>query len=186
MLRLLLSAFLAAVLMFVCGFVFWAILATRFQVMQSVAEDEAAIHELASHLPKSGVYRYPNYDEGNMDQKEFARKHTKGPLVTIFYQTAGADPMQPRVLVMGFVHYFIVALLAGNLLYMVKLPTYFGRWGFILALGVFAAVFIDPSDTIWFSHPWQYPLFNAAYHVATCAVAGVVLAAFIRPAAKAA
>jgi hypothetical protein len=184
--RLLIGAFVAAIVMFVWGWVFWALLAVQLGVMRQA--DSEVIDVMVKHAPEleSGEYFYPMQPgpgASEDDTKNFVDKHNKGPLVEISYQAGGANPMDPLQFGLGFVHFVALGIIAGFLLIMAlkSLPTYLGRVGYVFLLGIFASAAIDVAAVIWFHHPWRYPTMVAIYHGSTWLLAGLVLGAFIRP-----
>ena len=184
--RLLIGAVLAAIIMFAWGFVFWSFLALQPGVMLEANSD--VIDALKKHAPEleSGEYFYPmpqGYGSTEADRKNFTEKHKEGPLVEISYQAGGAEPMDPIYFGIGFAHLVALAIIAGFLLIMAlkSLPTYLGRVGFVLLLGIFATAAIDVAAVVWFRHPWRYPAMLAAYHASSWLLGGLVLGAVIRP-----
>jgi hypothetical protein len=184
--RLLIGAFLAAIVMFVWGFVFWTLLAKQIGVMRPADSD--VIDAMVKHAPEleSGEYFYPpppDPGDSEDDRKNKEEKHKQGPLVEISYQAGGAEPMDPVYFALGFLHLVALGVIAGFLLIMAlkNLPTYLSRVGFVLLLGIFATAAIDVAAVIWFRHPWRYPTMLAIYHASSWLLAGLVLAAVIRP-----
>lgn len=87
----------------------------------------------------------------------------------------------------GFVHELIsmalAALVLGALLSV--LNTYVRRVGFMAMIGVLIAWFSPLSQPIWWYHPWPVHIVNAVYTVLAWIVAGLVLAAYIKPSSSA-
>ncbi len=184
--RLLIGAFVAAIVMFVWGWVFWDLLAEQLGVMRQA--DSEVIDGMIKHVPEleSGEYFYPmrpGRGATDDDRKNFEDKHNKGPLVEISYQAGGANPMDPLYFALGFAHLVALGIVAGFLLIMALkgLPTYLGRVGYVFLLGIFASAAIDVAAVVWFHHPWRYSTMLAIYHTSNWLLAGLVLGAIIRP-----
>jgi hypothetical protein len=184
--RLLIGAFVAAIVMFVWGWVFWALLAVKLGEMQQA--DKEVIDAMIKHTPEleSGEYFYPmppGPGASEDDTKNFVQKHNEGPLVEISYQKGGTDPMDPLYFAIGFAYFVALGVIAGFLLIMAlkSLPTYLGRVGFVMLLGIFATAAIDVASVVWFHHPWRFAATLAIYHASTWLLAGLVLGAIIRP-----
>jgi hypothetical protein len=181
--RLLIGAFLAAIVMFLWGWGFWTVLAVRLGDMRSVDPD--AFKAMFSHEAENGEYLYPmpqGLGATEDDRKAFVENHKKGPLIEISYRNEGADPMDPLYFGIGFVHLLCLGIIAGFLLIMAlkNLPNYLSRAGFVFLLGVFAAALIDVGSVVWMLHPWRYPAMLAIFHASSWLLAGLVLGAVIR------
>lgn len=185
-LRVILGAFLAAVVMFIWGAIWWMVLPFAFYVMHPLPKGDEVARSVKETVPESGFYLHPWVDQKQHDDpatmEEFMRKHREGPLLQIVVIREGVEPMDPKIFGQGFGHYFVSALLAGILLAMAKLPSYGSRVGYVFLLGLFAAL-IWLLNVIWMHHPWQFPMFSAANTVTSWLLAGFVLAAVVRPTA---
>jgi hypothetical protein len=178
--RLLLASFLAALAVFVWGFVFWGLSPMSAAVMQSADDDQAAQAALRETFPKSGVYFVPS-PAG--DPAAVDALHRAGPVAMVHIQMDGRPAMDPGIFVWGFVHGWLVCLILGWLLLRAgpALPAYRSRVLFIAAAGFAAALFIDYGDTIWWYSDRSWQLLNLTYNTVAWLVAGVVLAAILKP-----
>jgi hypothetical protein len=187
--RLIIGALLAAVVLMGWGFVFWAFSPVSDSMVKRLPDEPAVIAALKKSNLETGHYFYPYPDKDIMAGKDpskteaWKKEHRDGPLVEISYNKQGEDPMNPIMYAMGFVHFFAGALLAGLLLILAlpRLPTYLGRVGFVFLLGLFATVALQLADPIWFHHPWGFALLKGGFDVGCWLLAGLVLAAFLRP-----
>ena len=182
----LLGIILATVAMFAFGAVFWMTpLTTSF--FMSATDDEVAGRRLKEMFPASGTYFVPSPQSNPEKRLELLKS---GPLVTLhvdYERKLQGDP-DPKTLGVGFVHELIsltlAALVMGSLLG--ALTTYVRRVSFMAMLGVLIAWFSPLSQPIWWHHPWPVHVVDAVYTVLAWLVSGLVLAAFIKPAGKAA
>lgn len=175
--QIFLGSFLAALAMFIWGFLFWAtpISSGAFQETSNYEEIGEALRDV---LPQDGSYHVPWYGAGD---EEMMRLHEAGPLATIHFRSAGAPMGSPGVMIWGFVHMFITALMLAMLLRMAlpALSTYGQRVGLIVLAGVVASFWTEISAPIWWYHPWSFALTNMFYSIISFALAGLVLARFI-------
>lgn len=187
----LLGIFLASVAMFVFGAAFWMTpLTTSFFL--TATDDETAGRRLKEMFPATGTYFVPWTQvntalSAEAREQEHARKvelHQAGPIAMIHMRHEGAGIMEPKLLLTGFLHELVAmtaaALLMGSLLG--SLNTYVRRVGFMAVIGLLIAWFGPVSQPIWWFNPWPVHLVNAVYTSLAWLVAGLVLAAFIKPA----
>ncbi len=187
----LLGIFLASVAMFIFGAAFWMTpLTTSFFLTSS--DDETTGRRLKEMFPDTGTYYVPWTQADSSlppeaGKQESARKealHKAGPIATIHIRQEGAGIMEPKLLLTGFVHELIsmtvAALFMASLL--ASLTTYVRRVGFMAVIGLLIAWFGPISQPIWWFNPWPTHIVNAIYTALAWLVAGLVLAAFIKPA----
>jgi hypothetical protein len=180
----LLGIFLASLAMFGFGAAFWMTPLTTSFFMASL-DDETAGRRLKEMFPASGTYYVPSQRN---PPAELTRLHEAGPVATIHIRHEGSPVMDAKVLAAGFVHELIsmtlAALVMGALLSV--LNTYVRRCVFMAMLGLLIAWFGPISQPIWWHQPWPVHVVNAVYTLLAWLVAGLVLAAFIKPARSAA
>jgi hypothetical protein len=166
--------------MFGFGAAFWMTPLTTSFFMASL-DDETAGRRLREMFPASGTYYVPSLQH---PPERLSQLHEAGPVATIHIQREGRPVRDAKMLAVGFVHELIsmtlAALVMGALLSV--LNTYVRRCGFTVMLGVLIAWFGPISQPIWWHQPWPVHLVNAVYTVLAWLVAGLVLAAFIKPA----
>jgi hypothetical protein len=182
--KLLLGAFLVAIVLMVWGFIFWTFLASPFLVFSGVSNEAAVIEALDQNIAQTGVYLYPFPDmSGDSSTETFVAQHQAGPIVQIIFRKEGLNPMSPSVFVGGFIHFFVSALILGVLLLLALpgLSSYGRRLLFVVVAGLFAAILVNLSEPIWYYHPWGYHLYYAAFTLTSSLFAGLVLAWIIKP-----
>jgi len=184
--RVTVGSLLAAVALFLWGWVFWGILPFSKTMVRPIPNGATVTKTLKENIPETGVYFYPIMPENatsESEQKAFQEAHLQGPLVQLYYHKEGVDPLTPAMMGSGFLHYWVSALLLGSLLALAapSLSCYWSRMGFVFLTGLFAAFAIDLSSAIWFHHPWDYQLFAFGFDVSNWLLAGVILAAVVKP-----
>ncbi len=179
--ELLLGSVIAAVALFLWGFVYWVVSPIPYTALKAVADDAAAGHDLLEHFPESGTYYLP--DPKNPDMDEMDTLHRQGPVAMINIDVDGAVPGSPSVMLAGFAHMLVTTLMISLLMRLTgnSLVTYGDRVLFVFLAGVIVAFWTRISDVIWWGLglPWQ--MYNAIYDVSAWLIAGLILAKFVGP-----
>lgn len=179
MARFVVGVILAAVVMSVWGALLWLGPGVP-AIFHQVPEEEALADELLAQLRGSGAYLIP-WDPD--DPEATAERMAEGPLATIHFHRDGRESWNLRILIGGFVHLLISALLLALVLRMVvpALPRYPDRARFVVLFAVAAAVFANLEQPIWWHQSWGFHLVHALYDFGAWLGAGLVLAAFVGP-----
>lgn len=193
MTRTLLAALAAATILFLWGGVYFVLVPTSVvEVMRPVDNEEAVAAMLRTGLPETGVYLIPWGTQAEIAdpafQEELTERHRRGPLVMISYHEEGAEPGDPGVFLSGFLHFFLSGLLVAVLL-RIALPVLAGfrqRLVFVTLVGLAAAVIGEVYKGIWFYQPWDYTLYLALFILGGWFLAGLAMAAILKPPAGAA
>jgi hypothetical protein len=180
MLKSALGALLAAIAMFVWGFIYWGSgLVDPFTHM--TPEAETALGEtLKANLTSDGVYVLP--DPKNGTEEEWMQRMSAGPFAMTNFKSGGAPPFE-TTLAFGFVHMLVTTiLLAALLMYVTPAATYFDRLKIVATVGLIAAVFAHLAQPIWWHYPWTYAVLGAIYDLGAYVISGAILAYFVSPA----
>lgn len=183
MVRILVVAVLAALVIQVWGIVYWVASPLPHRFLRALPEQERVIGVLSDAVPATGVYRFPFPAEDSEAAVEaFMARHREGPIGTVFFREEGSDPMSLMTFVRGFLHNVLSALLVTVLMLLAGpgLGTYGRRVVFVALVGTFAAVAVGLSPPIWLQHPWAYETFNSFYVATSWTLAGLVMAKLIR------
>jgi len=138
----------AAVLMFILGFIFFGLL--HGMAFDPLAQDVAASVQasLGATLPATGTYMIPGNEEAWM----------KGPGAVVQYVMAGGAPSMTQAMILGFLHMAVTAMLIG--LALRAAGGDFARQSMIvLWVGIAAACFMHLGDPIWYGFGWRSSLF---------------------------
>lgn len=174
---------LAAVALFVWGFLFWGLPWPNPAYQHLSAEDEAALRQsLSEHVPTSGAYYVPDMEHG-ADHAAYLARHREGPLAMVMVRTEGAELMSAGLFAGGFVHMLFSVLLIALLLRAVApvLRSYRSRVGFLALVGLAAAFWANLGEPIWNYQPWAFHLTAAVYDWTSWIIAGLVLAYVVKP-----
>lgn len=180
-LRVLLGGLLGGAVLFVWGFVFWAVLPFPKTYMPTLPNALAVAHALDAAIPESGTYVFPPRSDASPDAMKAA--YARGPVGTIAIHKGGVDMEDPMIFVKGFLHFAACAVIAGGIMSTVlgSLSTYGARVLFVFRLGLFAGVAIEVGKTIWWYAPRDFILLNCAFHFVGWTLAGLAIAAVVKP-----
>ncbi|WP_157216727.1 hypothetical protein [Flavisphingomonas formosensis] len=179
MIRMVIGSLAGAVAMFVVGFLFFA---TPLQLVGlSTAGDapNAAIQvALAQNLPGTGTYVVPSPMTA-----PGAVLYGKGPIAVVHYNSLGFSSSSMAVVVAGFVHEWIVALILGFALLGIagRVTDFASRMRLLLLFSVGASALTLFSDPIWMHQDWRYAIYSFVGSVAMLAAAGIVIARWFLP-----
>lgn len=181
MVRGILGAVLAAVVMFMWGFVYWSAMNMASKSFLPLPDTDDIVAVLRQKKLETGMYLYPTPVSPFSDQQEASRKlHAEGPLLQLAYRAEG---MKTMPLLQGFTHSLVIALFMAWLLAKTlgSSPGYIRRVIFVTLLGVFASVWANGGDVIWWFHSPDYFHVQLIYMVVSALLMGLVLAAFVKP-----
>ncbi|HRQ72784.1 MAG TPA: hypothetical protein PLU35_07135 [Phycisphaerales bacterium] len=185
------GAFVGAVVAFMWGFVFWTVLPFSDQAITRVADEGALTESLRQHVGASGAYALPMPDhregmtgeEKAMAETIWKGKHEMGPVALLFYNQEGTDPMDPIIMVRGF----LIALLASLLLAAISAGAaqrgvpYAKRVSLVLGIALFGALASHAVQWNWFYLPMRYSITAFADLVVGWTLAGLAIAAIAKP-----
>ena len=171
--RALLGAAVAAVALFILGFIFHA---SGLQGIATGSVDNAqaaAVQQsLMANLPETGTFQVPS---GATSEQTVM--YGQGPIATIHYNTSGFAIGDPGTLILGFLHTLVVALLMGAGLGAISrfVPSS-GERTRLLVLGVLGAtIFIHMREPIWFHHDWTHFIYLFVTDTISLIVAGMII-----------
>ena len=190
--RPLLAALLAAVAIFV-----WFAVAHMFTPLGMAGidylpnEDPVSNALAASIGTVPGMYMFPT---GGLTKQSSSAEQEKGmeriieemktkPSGLLVYKPAGATFNFAKCLAIEFLTDFAITLIAVLLLAQARIATFGGRVGFVVLVGVLAAIAAHVPHWNWYSFPGTYALANMFMAIVAMFLAGLVIAAIYQPAA---
>lgn len=181
--RILLAGILGAIAMYV-----WTAVAHMATPLASVGfsqlGNEPSVLQVLNQggCPKAGLYFFPWVDpkDPKAMQKSADLMKTNASGLMICQPAGSAFNMTP-MLVKEFVKQLAQSLIAAFLLSLAVFMGYVARVGFVTLIGIFAALGTDTSYWIWYGFPLNYTLANIAIGLVGAIVAGLVIAAIVRP-----
>lgn len=176
-----------AVVYYTWGMAAWMVLPLHTPTIAGLPNEPAITDALTAQGLETGVYVVPwSSDAADMSDPNstFMRNHVSGPIYSIYYQREGSVPMGPSVLLGGLVIDLLAATLAACLLSSAVTGccrSYASRVGFVLGLGIFVGLIGHASYWNWMNFPLDYTLAFIADVVIGWTLAGLVMAAIVRP-----
>jgi len=179
MVRVIVGAAVAAVVMFIIGFIFFGPLGLSNLASRSLDDVPAATIQqtLAANLPASGTYFVPAPESSAQQTVMYGQ----GPIATIHYNVGGFAAMDTTMMVVGLVFNFIVALLIGAALIGIdrRVPDFASRSRVAVIIAVAAAAFTHLGEPIYYHHDWPHFVYLFVADALMLAAAGIVLAWFL-------
>lgn len=182
MMRILLAAVLGGIVLYGWGMVSWMVLPFHGEAIDSLSNESATMAWLGEQVPGSGLYMFPAMPATMSGEpwQTYKQRHEAGP-VGMLILTKGGPVMPPAVMATGFGINCLTALLAACLLAAAGLKHYVSRLIFMVALGLLIGVTADGLYWNWMLMPMDHTLAMGADRVIGLALAGLVLAAIVRP-----
>lgn len=179
--KFVLAPALAALAIFVWGFLYWgAPHLLPYKALRTVDDPSATALALGQMFPRTGTYLVPSPVLGEAKMNELA---ARGPMVEVHITKepfTNAD--MGKCMAVGFAHMFAVCLLLTIILG--TLAKAFVCWTcrvrFCAAIGLLVAT-CDLGQAIWWHHSLGWTLSQAFYDFVTYVIAGLVLAKFVTP-----
>jgi hypothetical protein len=169
----------AAVAMFITGFIFYATPLSYIAFSSTDFPQQAAVQQaLAANLPGTGTYTIPSAATA-----EGTIMYGKGPIATVHYNSGGFSVADPAVLIAGFVHELIVALLLGFALLGVagRVSDFPSRARLVILFSLGGAVLMHLGEPIWYHHDWTHFIYLLIGDTAMLMVGGLVIARWFLP-----
>lgn len=175
--RVIIGALVAAIAMFVIGFIFFATPLAGLSTANIDDAQAAAVQQtLAASLPKTGTYSIPG-----MNTPAQTNMFSQGPIATVHYNTGGFAAMDPTALLGGLVFNFVVALLIGAALIGIdrRVPDFGSRARVAVIIAIAATAFTHLGEPIYWHHDWPHFIYLFIADSAALAAAGVIIAWFL-------
>lgn len=189
MTRVIIGAFVGAIVLFVWGFAYWVFASWVLLPQHELADQDQVRTVLMENAPESGVYWLPAQphpgDELDAAALEaategHAERHREGPLAFIALRRDGAEPMDPSMLIKGFGINFLSVLVAALLLAGARRPSFSSRVLFVFGLGVLVSSSVHLVSWNFMYHPMDFTLFRIGDSLIGWLLVGVVLAVLMK------
>jgi hypothetical protein len=169
--RLVLGIVVAAVVLYLWGFLVWGLGPYRTAIWKKPADEAAARKVLKEQFPENGTYYVPSFGQEQAVVEEFKQ----GPVAMVHML---ADP---SIMIGGFVLNLVALVLIALILQRVAsaMPGYGQRVGFVALIGLTAALLCDGGDAVWWQIPWSWKLYQAGYDFSFWLIAGLILPRFV-------
>jgi len=191
--RIIIGGILAGLAMFMWGAVSHMALGLQESGIKQFANDAPVVAVLKSEIKEPGFYFFPGMDTSpNMakDQKAAAQqkwveKYQAGPRGILVYHPDGQQAMSPKQLGLQLMATIVAGLVAAFLLAQASgLRSYGCRLGTVALMGLLPFFMVNFPYWNWYGFPTHFTLMELADKLITLFVAGLVLAAIVKPPAS--
>ncbi len=185
--RVLLAGILGGLFVFGGGAISHMFLELESRAIRPVGDERAAGEFLDRHAEDAGIYgtpmMNPDAEDMNVEYERINELYKKGPSAFIVVAPRGEDMMGPMQLggeaVFDVLAALTVAFIVSRLSPQVRL---FERWFIVMLFGLAAWATISTSWALWYRFPWLFILDGLYVALIEWALAGLVIAALVRPA----
>ena len=159
----------AGLVLFVWGFISWAVLPWHNMVANKFANEAAISQALKDNSPQRGVYYLP------FSEKDHGPNQV-GAFVNVLPQ--GTEMSMGKQMAIGFITQVIAAFLVLGLLSMTSGLTYRGKVGFFSLVGLIIGFVSHAPYWNWFGFPTPYIVVTILDILVGWALAGLAIAKF--------
>jgi hypothetical protein len=185
--RILLAGILGGIAMFAWSFVAHMVLPLGTTGFREIPNEQAVLAAMNSTMgQQSGLYMFPglgdkpSMKEVNAAMPQYEKKLASNPHGILIYHPPGGKPMEPRQLVIEFLTEVVESLLAAWLLAHAGLTRYAARVGFVVVIGLVAAIATNIPYWNWYGFPSNYTIAYMTTTIVAFLVAGLVAAAILK------
>jgi hypothetical protein len=181
MIKLAIGSFVAAIAMFVTGFIFFATPIGQLAFSGANETQSAAVQAaLAANLPQTGTYMVPD-----PSTQSGTTLYGQGPVATVHYNSKGFSLSDMSAIGYGFVQELIVCILLAGALSTLdrRIPDFASRAKIVVLFSVAASALSNLGNPIWWHHDWSYWVYNFVAESAMLIVAGLIIARWFLPVA---
>ncbi|MGZ8361210.1 MAG: hypothetical protein ACXWUX_11880 [Allosphingosinicella sp.] len=179
MVRVIIGSAVAAIAMFVIGFIFFGPLGLSNLASVNVDDTQSATVQqtLAANLPRTGTYFIPNAERSPAQTVMYGQ----GPIATIHYNTGGFAANDTTQLLGGLVFNDLVALLvgAGRLGIHRNVVDLGTRARVAVIIAVAATAYTHLGEPLYYHHDWPHFIYLFIADGVALAAAGIIVAWFL-------
>ncbi|MDG1125556.1 MAG: hypothetical protein P8N73_11825 [Pseudomonadales bacterium] len=161
------AVFITAAVLFVFGFLYWAVNPLPYSALNQVKSEGISQLTVAKLFPESGAYLIPGPGPKSQERLE------KGPAILLSIDHMPSAAGAPLDLFIGFLHNLATAFLLALILGKVKDNG--ERMKVVIISGVLATVLINGSEVIWWFQPLNWVAYHALYYILYFSIAGALL-----------
>ena len=148
-------------------------------------KEDTVIAALKSNLPEPGLYFFPGMDMTKKltkaEEEAWTAKYKAGPSGLLLYHPNGAEPMEPKQLVIEFFTTVLCGLIAAFILAS-TVGSCKCRATMVAMIGLFGWLAISVSQWNWYGFPFAFIALDAIDQVIGWLLAGFLMAKMIQPA----
>ena len=191
--KILLTGFLGALAMFIWTSIAHMALPLGEAGISEIPNESAVLGAMQSSIAeKSGLYFFPGLGVGpdatkqekNEAMKQATTKMASGPSGLLLYNYARPFAFG-KALTIEFITELVEAILAVFLLAQTGITSFLGRVGFVLVVGILAAITTNVSYANWYGFPCAYTASYMFIEIVGFLCVGIVAALMLRKRAPA-
>jgi hypothetical protein len=189
--KLILSAVLGGLLLFVWGFISHGVLTWYESQLRTFTNQDQVQEAIVAGVSGSGLYYLPNLrpEERSLAGEERAaaeaalgERWLRGPVAVTFVRIGPGASYTTR-LVIQFIIGALASLVAAWLLLQAGIASYGGRVAFVIGLAVVAIIWAKLPGWNWYEVPTMWTLVEAVDSIIAFTLLGALLGRIVRPAA---
>jgi hypothetical protein len=187
----LLAAVLGGIAFFMWSFVAHMLTGLAATGVQDLPNEQAVVSAAKANIPSSGLYMFPgsglpasasNSERMKAMGSEAGRAKIKaGPTGLLVFNAGPGEGVTPKRLMTELFTNIVQIFLAVLLLGQTRIVNFVGRWRFITIAGFLAAISTNISYWLWYGFPANYTVATIATIAVGFVVAGLVVAAIVKP-----
>ena len=159
--QVLIAGVVGGLILWVWGFLAWAILPLHTPSMHNIQTEDPVIEVMQNSMQTEGVYVFPAMPADMSDEaghEAWVSKHKRGPVGMIIYNPDGSDPMMPSQMVVGFLIFVITASIAAWFLSRstAAASPYMARVAYCGMIGIFISFISHLTAWNWMGFPFVY------------------------------
>ncbi len=158
----------------------WMLFPWREHKIKVLPEEQLIMDTLRVVVKEPGLYSFPFYKtvDGQMDEKGWMERHSKGPIGYMAYFPGGKAPLSAGQVVAAFLTSLGAAFIAMLLLMLSRdrVQAFIPRVGLVTLLGLLVWVVADVSLWNWFLFPMNVTLLSLFDDVMAFGLMGFFLA----------
>lgn len=185
--RVVAGGLVAGIVVFFWGAVSHMALPIGEMGIRQIPGEDTVVGSMRDAIKEPGFYFFPGRDmsktPSEAEQKVLIEKINRGPTGILVIHPEGGEMMSPRQLGTELATNVVSALLAALLLAQTRLG-FVGRVLFVTGLGLFGFVISSVPFWNWYGFPVEFTCAQLLEKVIGWFLAGIVLAAIVRPIVK--
>lgn len=169
--RLMIGSLVAAIAMFMLGFVFYGTPLFNLGWVEAAPEAQASIQAALRVLPRTGTYVIPSGET-----PAAIAAYAAGPVAQIAYNERGFAMVDPGSLAGGYVHMAVSVFLLGCVLLTVPATFFAARARLVIGVAAVAVVYLHIAGPVWYHTDWRNALYKAVADFVVLTAGGLIVA----------